>query len=112
MSKIEKLKKRVLNIPRDFTYNEAKTLLNAFGFEEWTKGKTSGSRVRFYRKKDNAIIDLHKPHPGNVMQHYAVKLVVERLKGLGDLREKIFYSIKGIMPGFIIVLKMVCYMES
>lgn len=85
MSKIEKLKERIRIIPTDFHYNEAKTLLNALGFEELTKGKTSGSRVRFYRERDGRIIDLHKPHPQSIMRRYAVKQIVELLKESGDL---------------------------
>lgn len=85
MSKLEKLKERIRKIPGDFTYNEARTLLNSLGYVEDTKGKTSGSRVRFYREKDGAVIDLHKPHPGNEMQRYAVRCVVGRLMRYGDL---------------------------
>lgn len=85
MSKLEKLKKRLEQIPKDFTYAEARTLLNAIGFEELSKGKTSGSRVRFYRKSDGAVIDLHKPHPNPEMKGYAVAQLAERLKEYGEL---------------------------
>lgn len=40
MSKFEKAKNRILNKPKDYTYTEAKYLLNQLGFEEYTKGKT------------------------------------------------------------------------
>ena len=43
MSKKEKLIARLLSRPKDFHYDEAKTLLQYFGFEESHKGKTSGS---------------------------------------------------------------------
>lgn len=59
MSKLGKAKERILTKPKDYTYTEAKYLLNQLGFEEYTKGKTSGSRVKFYRKKDQKIILLH-----------------------------------------------------
>lgn len=85
MSKLEKLKTRLEKIPKDFTYAEARTLLNALGFEELSKGKTSGSRVRFYRKTDGAVIDLHKPHPQNEMKSYAVEQLADRLKEYGEL---------------------------
>ncbi len=85
MSKLEKLKERIRKIPKDFTYNEARTLLKSLEYEEDTKGKTSGSRVRSYREKDGAVIDLHKPHPGIEMQKYAVKCVVDKLTRYGDL---------------------------
>lgn len=37
-------------LPKDFTYAELVSLLIQLGFEEDNKGKTSGSRLRFYRQ--------------------------------------------------------------
>lgn len=85
MSQLEKLKQRIKKIPKDFTYNEAKNLLMSLGFREYNKGKTSGSRVMFFREEDKAIIMLHKPHPGNEMPTYAVKDIVKYLKEIGEL---------------------------
>lgn len=56
------------------------------GFQENNKGRTSGSRVKFYRSSDQKMISLHKPHPGEIMKQYAVKLLVEFLKDLGELK--------------------------
>ena len=61
MGKKDKLVKKLKSQPRDFTFDEAETLLGALGFAKSNKGKTSGSRVRF--SKDGFSIDLHKPHP-------------------------------------------------
>jgi len=85
MSKIEKEKSRILQKPKDYTYTEAKSLLKKLGFDEYLKGKTSGSRVKFYRKADNKVILLHKPHPGDEMDPGAVNQLVEYLKGIGEL---------------------------
>ena len=85
MGKLEKAKERLKQIPRDYTYIEARNLLIALEFEEWNKGKTSRSRVQFYRKRDKAIIDLHKPHPQNEMKMYAIKQLMEKLTDYGDL---------------------------
>ncbi len=85
MSTIEKLKKRIKTIPKDFTYAEASTLLNALGFEESNKGRTSGSRVKFYRESDEATIILHKPHPHRELKEYAVEQMVEKLEEYGEL---------------------------
>ena len=82
MSKIEKLVKRLNSCPADFTYEEGKKILNYYGFEEDNKGKTSGSRVLFYRKMDHRKIMLHKPHPGNVMKKYATRQLSEYVKEL------------------------------
>ena len=60
MSKNEKAKKRILNIPSDYQYLEARYLLGKMGFEEFNKGKTSGSRVKFYREKDSVKWSMKK----------------------------------------------------
>ena len=86
MSKLEKAKHRIKQKPKDYTYSEAKTFLSQLGFSEYTKGKTSGSRVKFYRETDQKIISLHKPHPGDVMDVGAVKDLVEYLEEIGELK--------------------------
>lgn len=85
MSKLEKAKNRIKAIPKDYTYLEAKSLLNQLGFEEDNKGKTSGSRVKFYRKSDGQIFLLHKPHPLSVMSIGRVRDLEEFLEFLGEI---------------------------
>ena len=55
------------------------------GFKEYNKGKTSGSRVKFYREEDKKIILLHKPHPGDIMRVGAVRDLLKYLEGIGEL---------------------------
>ena len=85
MSKFEKAKERIKLRPKDYTYTEARSLLSQMGFVEYQKGKTSGSRVKFYRKEDQKIILLHKPHPDDIMKPGAVQELSEYLSGLGEL---------------------------
>ena len=85
MSTFEKAKARILQKPKDYTYTEARNLLKKLGFEEYNKGKTSGSRVCFYRASDKAVILLHKPHPGDEMTPGAVNDLMTYLKELGDI---------------------------
>lgn len=85
MSKFEKAKKRILTRPADYTYAEVRYLLGKMGFEEYNKGKTSGSRVRFFRESDNKVILLHKPHPEDEMDRGAVAELVDYLKEIGEL---------------------------
>lgn len=80
MSKKEKLIARLFGRPKDFHYDEAKTLLQYLGFEENHKGKTSGSRVEFIRGNDTLL--LHKPHPSGVLKGYQVKQLIDYLKEL------------------------------
>lgn len=85
MSKLEKAKQRLKSIPKDYTYTEAKSLLLQLGFQESNKGKTSGSRVKFFRESDGEIFLLHKPHPANIMIYQNVVGLVRFLTKLGEL---------------------------
>lgn len=81
MSKKEKIIKRLKSKPKDFTYDEAKNILNNLGFYENNKGKTSGSRIAFMNE-NKVKIDLHKPHPGNILKEYQIKKLLNILKDL------------------------------
>ncbi|MCE5255779.1 MAG: type II toxin-antitoxin system HicA family toxin [Spirochaetaceae bacterium] len=85
MSKDEKLLKRFLARPKNFTYDELRKLLKSFGYVEDQQGKTSGSRVAFYNENTQHIIRLHKPHPGNELKMYQIDLIREELKERGLL---------------------------
>lgn len=84
MAKKEKLLQRLLSIPRDFSWDELVTLLYYFGFGEERKGKTGGSRRKFVDAHGN-VINLHRPHPRDILKEYAIKQVIERLRELGIL---------------------------
>ena len=79
MSRLEKEIERLKSKQKDYTYDEAKSLLNKLGFYVYNKGKTSESRVEFINEK-NVQIELHKPHPGNILKHYQIKDIIEKLK--------------------------------
>ena len=85
MGKLEKAKKRLKNIPKDYTYDEARALLLNLGFIESNKGKTSGSRVKFYRESDGEAFLLHKPHPSNLMIYKNVVGLIRFLTRIGEL---------------------------
>lgn len=87
MSKFDKAKKRIKLNPKDYTYTEARALLSQMGFVEYKKGKTSGSRVKFYREEDQKIILLHKPHPDDIMKPGAVKALLKFLADLGTVQK-------------------------
>lgn len=84
MTKIDKLKERLLSCPKDFTWDELRRILNSFEYVECNMGKTSGSRVRFIRKP-NSMINLHKPHPKPIMKSYQIKQVIQQLQKEGLL---------------------------
>lgn len=85
MSRDEKLIKRLLSKPRDFTYNELKRLLKALGYVETQSGKTSGSRVAFINLSDGHIIRLHKPYPNNELKQYQIEQIIYELQLKGVL---------------------------
>ena len=84
MSKLEKEIERLKSKPKDYTYEEAKSLLNKLGFIENNKGKTSGSRIAFVNN-NNMKIELHRPHPSNIVKLYKVKDILEKLKERGEI---------------------------
>lgn len=86
MSKKEKLVDRLLSIPSDFTWDELVKVLASYGYEEFNKGKTSGSRRKFIDENKNIISGIHKPHPGNIVKKYALREVVAQLKEKGKIR--------------------------
>ena len=79
MGSKEKLVERFKKRPKDFTYEETLSLLAYFGY---TKGNTSGSRVRFKNEETGAYIDIHRPHPGSIMKEWMVKTIYQHLKNL------------------------------
>ena len=80
MSSHEKLLERFLKLPKDFTWDELKRLMKKYGYAQNNKGKTSGSRVRFESDGSDIYLDLHKPHPKNILKPYQMADVLEFLK--------------------------------
>lgn len=80
MSRIEKTIQRLLTLPKDFTFGELTRVLIHLGFELSTKGKTSGSRIKFYNSKKGIQYLLHKPHPNDIIKEKALKDLVNFLK--------------------------------
>jgi hypothetical protein len=83
MTTIDKLLDKISKQPRTFKYPELRTLLTGLGYIEYSKGKTSGSRVAFYNKERDHLIRLHKPHPGNELKKYQINLIYQELKSQG-----------------------------
>ena len=79
MNKKEKLLKKFLEKPirKDLTFDELSSLLIGFGYDK-IEGK--GSAVKFYNKKEDNLINLHKPHPSNLLKMYLVKQIQVKLK--------------------------------
>ena len=85
MSKAEKLIERLKSKPKDFTYQELKTLMEGLGCYEDNKGKTSGSRIAFVNSYGYKL-QLHKPHSSNALKDYQLIIVLKRLYDWGYLK--------------------------
>jgi len=83
LSKKEKLIARLLSKPKDFTFEELKSLLSCFNYKQVNPGKTSGSKVAFSNGED--YIRLHKPHPRNLLKPYQVRDIITALQERGLL---------------------------
>ena len=81
MSRQQKLIERLKTKPRDFTFDEMRSLFISLGFTESNKGKTSGSRVLF--QFGDLSIDLHKPHPQKELPMYQINKILKTLEGEG-----------------------------
>ena len=86
MSKFDKLLARFLLKPKDFSYTELRRLLKKFGYDEFQKGKISGSRVCFVHKESKHILQLHKPHPENILKQYQIEQIIKVLTEQGDIK--------------------------
>ena len=82
MGQKEKLIERLRSKPRDFTFDEAETLLGYLSYRRSDKGRTSGSRVAFV-SDDHAPILLHRPHPRKELLEYQIKQLLDTLEQEG-----------------------------
>lgn len=82
MGRKEKLIQRLRSKPKDFTFDDAESLLNYLDYIRSNKGKTSGSRVIFSNENHGDIL-LHKPHPQKELKAYQIKQLLEILEQEG-----------------------------
>ena len=78
MSKKDKLLNRFLQKPpkKDLTFSELDTLLSSCGFY---KIEGAGSAVKFFHKEKDILINLHKPHPSDILKVYLIKQIQIKL---------------------------------
>ena len=77
MTKENKLVTRFKKRPVDFTWEELVSMLSRIGF---VVDQGSGSRVKFYNKQRDCLIQLHKPHPAKILKRYVMKEVLVTLE--------------------------------
>lgn len=82
MGQKEKLIQKLKSRSKNFSFDEAETLLGYLGYSRSNKGRTSGSRVMFTNENYASIL-LHKPHPRKELLDYQVKQLVDILEQEG-----------------------------
>ena len=78
MSQKDTLRDRLLKKPKDFTFEEMKSLLSYLGYELEQGG--TGSGIKFIKDESNEVINFHKPHPNGVLKRYVLEQVIEKLR--------------------------------
>ena len=67
---------------RSEQYEKITEILKSMGYEE-VQGKGSG--VKFIDRSIKHVINLHKPHPGNIIKGYLLNQIKEKLEEVGKL---------------------------
>ena len=78
MIRKDKLLSKFLHNPikRDLTFGELETLLISCGF---IKIEGNGPAVKFYNKQKDILINLHKPHPSDILKVYIIKQMRDKI---------------------------------
>jgi hypothetical protein len=83
MSRKEKALARLMEAPKDFTWNELKTVMSAFGFELKTSG---GSGRKFIHGETGVTLFMHEPHPSKVLKAYQLQAAIDLLRREGFVK--------------------------
>lgn len=86
MGSKDKLVERFRRLPKDFTFDETIKVLSIFGYTVHNKGATYGSRIRFKNEQTGRYIDIHRPHPGSIMEEWMMKAIFLHLKNNGLIK--------------------------
>jgi len=78
MSQKDKLIVRLKSKPKDFTFDEAKALLESCGYIMSSMSNTSDSFVCFIRYKK--VFRMHKPQQRTELSAYQVKELIDELE--------------------------------
>lgn len=78
MSRHEKLIAKLLNKQAAFTWQELEALLRGLGYRQI---EGDGSRVKFDNGDPRAMINMHKPHPGNELKSRRLSDLTVRSEG-------------------------------
>lgn len=83
MGRKEKLKAKLDNIPKNFTWDELVTLMSQYGFKLLKASRGSGRK--FYNEKFERLVLFHEPHPENTLKKYVLEEVKQLLDEISQL---------------------------
>ena len=83
MSRYSKIREKLFAAtpPRNFTWEELKYLFCSNSYEVRNGG---GSRRKFVNQETKHFVNFHKPHPGNELKAYMVKLAKEAVQEMEE----------------------------
>lgn len=86
MSKKENLLKKLIQKPKptNFTTRELDTLMKNCGCKKFEGGRGSG--IGYLHETTKRIIQFDGPHPGNELYRYQIKMVIQFLKEVGEIK--------------------------
>ena len=86
MSKKDKLLKKLQQKPivKTFKKSELDTLMNQCGCTKYQGGRGSG--IMYVHNETKTVLQFDGPHPGNELYIYHVKMVLEFLTKIGELK--------------------------
>jgi predicted RNA binding protein YcfA (HicA-like mRNA interferase family) len=84
MSRKEKLLARLQARPKDFTWEEACTLMKHCGYR---LRSSKGSGRMFIHATTHLKVRLHQPHPENTLKPYILSELINALKDAGVIEQ-------------------------
>lgn len=83
MSRKGKALARLIEAPKDFTWDELRAVMSAFGFALKTTG---GSGRKFIHSETGVTLFMHEPHPSKVLKAYQLHEAIDLLKREGFVK--------------------------
>ena len=87
MTRVDKLIAQLLSCPSTYRFADFLKVMTSYGFEMDNKGRTSGSRIRFYRSSDGRMLVMHAPHPSDELTAGTIRNIVRFLQDVGGCHE-------------------------
>jgi hypothetical protein len=83
MTKRQKAVERLLSKPTDYTWDELRSVMKAFGYE---MRMTGGSGRKFIHPDTRETLYFHEPHPLKLLKLYQVRDAIQFLREQGHLQ--------------------------